>query len=167
MYRRFMLFGLALAAIVLAVSGYAVAQDTTTSPEAAGTPCATPIGGDMGTPVAAATPAGSEAATPASPEACATPGATTAEAVNVEMVDIAFNPTALTIPANTDVTFHFVNNGLSAHNFKIDDPEVFSGDLAAGQSVDLTVNLPAGTYKYYCTIPGHEAAGMVGELTVQ
>ncbi len=169
MYRRFMLIGLALAAIVLTIGGYAVAQDSST-PEAQGTPtdlCATPVGGAEGTPVTAATPAASEAGTPVSLDECPTPGATTAEVVNVEMVDIAFNPTTLTIPANTDVTFHFVNNGASVHNFKIDDPEVFSGDLNAGQSADVTVNLPPGTYKYYCTIPGHEQAGMVGELTVQ
>ncbi len=169
MHRRILLLGLALAAIVLTVGGYAVAQDSST-PEAQGPSadgaCATPISAEGGTPMAAATPAG-EAGTPASPVACGTPGATTAEVVNVEMVDIAFNQKTLTIPANTDVTFHIVNNGAATHNFKIDDPEVFSGDLGAGQSVDLTVNLPAGTYKYYCTIPGHEAAGMFGELTVQ
>jgi len=189
MYRRFMLLGLALAAIVLTVGGYAVAQDSST-PSAEGTPadllCATPVSDAAGTPAAvatapetAATPGGSEPGTPVGLFPCGTPGAGTPEVdaggsnateamiVNVEMVDIAFNPTTLTIPANTDVTFHFVNNGAAAHNFKIDDPEVFSGDLAAGQSIDLTVNLPAGTYTYYCTIPGHEQAGMVGELTVQ
>jgi uncharacterized cupredoxin-like copper-binding protein len=190
MYRRFMLLGLALAAIVLTVGGYAVAQDSTSEPDAAGTPadllCATPVSETEGTPATvatapetAATPGGSEPGTPVGLFPCGTPGASTpavdaggtnateAMVVSVEMVDIAFVPTTLTIPANTDVTFHFVNNGAAVHNFKIDDPEVFSGDLSGGQSIDLTVNLPAGTYKFYCTIPGHEAAGMVGELTVQ
>lgn len=171
MYRRFMLLGLALAAIVLTVGGYAVAQDSST-PTAAGTPtdldCATPVSGIPGTPVAGVTPRASEqCGTPAASTPGADSGATDAAVVNVEMVDIAFNPSTLTIPADTDVTFHIVNNGAAVHNFMIDDPEIFSGDLSGGQSVDLTVNLPAGTYKFYCTIPGHEAAGMVGQLTVQ
>ena len=190
MYRRFMLLGLALAAIILTAGGYAVAQDSSSEPDAAGTPtdllCATPVSGAESTPAmvatapeTAATPGGIEPGTPVGLFPCGTPGASTPEVdagganateamvVNVDMVDIAFTQTTLTIPANTDVTFHIVNNGAATHNFKIDDPEVFSGDLGAGQSVDLTVNLPAGTYKYYCTIPGHEAAGMLGELTVQ
>lgn len=191
MYRRVMLLGLALAAIVLTVGGYAVAQDSSTEPDAAGTPadllCATPVGETPGTPATvatapetAATPGGSEPGTPVGLYPCGTPDASTPESesgdtdaaaagevVLVEMVDIAFVQTELTIPADTDVTFSFVNNGAAVHNFKIDDPEVFSGDLSSGQTAEVTVNLPAGTYKYYCTIPGHEQAGMVGELTVE
>jgi uncharacterized cupredoxin-like copper-binding protein len=73
----------------------------------------------------------------------------------------------LTIPANTDVMLHLPNEGTIPHNFKIDDPEVFSGDVAPGTSVDLILNLPPGSYEYYCTIPGHRPAGMVGTLTVE
>jgi len=131
-------------------------------------------------PPAAATPGGVEPGTPVGLFPCATPvdaspvsetqgatGGNAAAPVTVEMIDIAFVQAALTIPANTDVPFHFVNNGAAAHNFTIDDPAVFSGDLAAGASADVTVNLPAGTYRYYCSLPGHAQAGMVGTLTVQ
>ncbi|HZR93065.1 MAG TPA: plastocyanin/azurin family copper-binding protein [Gaiellaceae bacterium] len=34
-----------------------------------------------------------------------------------------------------------------------------------GQS-RVTVTLKKGTYEFYCTLPGHEAAGMKGTLTV-
>ncbi len=57
--------------------------------------------------------------------------------------------------------------GVATHNVKIDDPEVFSGDLTTGQTVEMTVSLPARTYSYYCAIPGHRDAGMFGQLTVQ
>jgi uncharacterized cupredoxin-like copper-binding protein len=29
------------------------------------------------------------------------------------------------------------------------------------------VELKAGTYKFFCTVPGHRQAGMEGTLTVQ
>ena len=120
-----------------------------------------------------ATPATTEAVAPVATEAATSDAAASAGAapagdvVVVAMVDIAFAQTELTIPANTDVTFQFTNSGVAVHNFKIDDPEVYSGGLANGQTAELTVNLPAGTYTYYCTVPGHRDAGMLGTLTVQ
>jgi nitrite reductase (NO-forming) len=103
---------------------------------------------------AAASPAaGGQAAAPSGP-------------VEVDMVDLAFNPTELTIPANTDVTIHAVNSGALPHTFTIPDV-VDTGELAAGDSKDVTVNLPPGEYDFHCAVPGHEAAGMVGKLIVK
>jgi uncharacterized cupredoxin-like copper-binding protein len=31
----------------------------------------------------------------------------------------------------------------------------------------VTATLPTGTYKFYCSVPGHDAAGMHGTLTVK
>jgi uncharacterized cupredoxin-like copper-binding protein len=110
--------------------------------------------------VEAATPVPAEEATA---EAATAPGA----GLSVEMVDIAFKPTELTIPANTDTVLNLTNSGAAVHNFTIDNPAVTSGDYTPGQTGTLTLNLPAGTYQYYCSIPGHKEAGMVGTLTVQ
>jgi uncharacterized cupredoxin-like copper-binding protein len=36
-----------------------------------------------------------------------------------------------------------------------------------GGSKTLTVSLKPGTYKFFCSVPGHRQAGMEGTLTVQ
>lgn len=116
--------------------------------------------GEM-TPTAAASPgAGTAVASPmASPAA--------GQSVNVELVDIAFNPKEITIPANTDVVVNLKNSGAATHNFNIDQLNVHSGDISAGQTGTVTINAAPGDYEYYCSIPGHKEAGMVGTLHVQ
>jgi uncharacterized cupredoxin-like copper-binding protein len=119
---------------------------------------------------AAASPESGETA--ASPEVAGTPAETEGEGtapaapteVEVDMVDLAFNPTELTIPADTDVTVNLVNSGALPHTFDVEDVE--SGEIPGGGTGSVTVNLPVGTYEYWCAIPGHKEAGMVGKLTV-
>jgi plastocyanin len=89
------------------------------------------------------------------------------DAQSVEMVDIAFNPTEITIPANTDVTIDLFNSGAANHTFDIDELDIHSGDYAAGQTGSVTINAPPGEYEYYCAVPGHKESGMVGKLIVQ
>jgi uncharacterized cupredoxin-like copper-binding protein len=36
----------------------------------------------------------------------------------------------------------------------------------SGGSRVLSLNLKAGKYSFYCTVPGHQMAGMQGTLTV-
>jgi uncharacterized cupredoxin-like copper-binding protein len=36
-----------------------------------------------------------------------------------------------------------------------------------GGSKTLTVSLTPGTYKFYCSVPGHRQAGMEGTLVVK
>ncbi|MEA2526398.1 MAG: hypothetical protein QOF73_3625 [Thermomicrobiales bacterium] len=86
--------------------------------------------------------------------------------VFIDMVDIAFAPKEITIPAYTDVTINLVNNGAAVHTFNIDELNVHSGDYDAGQSGSLTINAAPGDYQFYCGIPGHEQAGMVGVIHV-
>ena len=38
--------------------------------------------------------------------------------------------------------------------------------ISGGGTADLTATLKPGTYEFYCTVPGHEQAGMKGTLTV-
>jgi nitrite reductase (NO-forming) len=83
------------------------------------------------------------------------------------MVDLAFDPTELTIPAGTDVTITLVNNGALEHNFVIDALGVQSDTVSAGGTTTVTINAEAGDYEFYCGVPGHKEAGMVGTLHLQ
>ncbi len=114
---------------------------------------------------AAASPAGEAA--PAGGEAPPAGGAAAAGGpFEVVSVDIAFEPAALTIPAGQDVVVNIPNSGALPHNFSIDELNI-SVDQPAGYTGEVTINAPAGTYTYYCNVPGHRAAGMEGTLTVQ
>lgn len=87
--------------------------------------------------------------------------------LEVEAFDIGYRQTRIDVPANTDVNVTLVNTGLLEHDFKIDDPEVFSGLVEGGESVTFTMNLPAGEYEFYCTVTGHLQAGMAGVVTAK
>ncbi len=120
-----------------------------------------------GTPVAPSSPVASPESTPGQ-MATQTPesgGGQTEFAV--DMVDIAFNPTEITIPAGTDVTITLTNSGAAVHNFNVDELGVQSGDVDPGGTTTVTINAAAGEYQFYCSIPGHREAGMVGTLIVQ
>jgi len=135
------------------------------SPEAS--PAASPAGSPVASPVPA-TPAAQ--ATPAAPPA----GASGGNAVEIDANDIFFTPNVVTIPADTPITFTIKNNGAAMHNFSVTDhknPNVqnlnISVDVNPGESKTVTVNAPAGTYYFYCDVPGHEQAGMFGYIQVQ
>jgi uncharacterized cupredoxin-like copper-binding protein len=86
--------------------------------------------------------------------------------VEIQLLDIRFDPKDVTIPANTDVTFTLTNNGVAPHNFSIDQLHI-DQDVQPGETKTVTVNAPAGTYQFYCNVPGHKEAGMIGTLTVK
>jgi plastocyanin len=107
------------------------------------------------------------ATTPAADgEEQAAAGGGAGEAVTVESYDIYFEPSELSIPADTDVTVSLPNVGVTLHNFSIDELGI-SVDIPPGATEETVINAPAGTYEYYCNVPGHKPAGMVGTLTVQ
>jgi uncharacterized cupredoxin-like copper-binding protein len=62
--------------------------------------------------------------------------------------------------------FNVVNVGMDDHNLSIKgraDTEF----VPAGGEGQLQVTLPAGTYRLYCSLPGHEQAGMWTTLVVR
>jgi uncharacterized cupredoxin-like copper-binding protein/mono/diheme cytochrome c family protein len=84
----------------------------------------------------------------------------------VTSFDIYFEPEEVAIPANTDVTFNLPNDGAALHNFSIDELGI-DVDIAPGETAQTVINAEPGTYEYYCNVPGHREAGMIGTLAVE
>ena len=110
----------------------------------------------------------------AAPVASGTPAASPVAAVSVDdaeivvtAVDLAFDVAEITIAADTDVTVALMNEGLLPHDFAIEDTDLASPLAYPDDMVGLVINLPAGEYVFYCTVPGHREAGMVGTLIVE
>lgn len=67
------------------------------------------------------------------------------------------------------VTISFTNMSPLPHNMTIAQGTTVLGATPTfqGGSKTLKLNLKPGTYVFYCSVPGHRAAGMEGKLTVQ
>ena len=118
--------------------------------------------------------AGAGAAWPAAVGAAGS--VTTVKVIAGKPSEFRFAVSKKTLPTGT-VTFRMTNGGSIPHDFKIcASPK---GGLAnscagkgtklisSGQSTALTYTFKTkGTYEYLCTVPGHAAAGMKGDLKV-
>jgi plastocyanin len=66
-------------------------------------------------------------------------------------------------------TFAIQNVGKIQHDLAVqgNGKQVKTPLLDPGASKDLPASLKAGKYKFYCTVPGHEQAGMKVDVTVK
>jgi uncharacterized cupredoxin-like copper-binding protein len=97
---------------------------------------------------------------------------TTTAAPSEQTVKVAESEWKVVLPKTLSAgkyTFEASNEGKFPHDLTIDGPGVKdekTSQIAAGSSAKLTVTLKAGTYDFYCSIPGHKAAGMDQKVTV-
>ena len=81
---------------------------------------------------------------------------------------LAYTETEVTAAAGND-TIEFDNPAGIEHDVVVEDAdgnEVGRTDLVSGGSTSASVELEAGTYTFFCSVPGHREAGMEGTLTV-
>lgn len=79
-----------------------------------------------------------------------------------------FDPPNVTVKANQPATVTLRNTGSLAHDWTVQgmtSPVSVRANGGQTQSVTFTPT-QAGTFKVVCAEPGHEQAGMVGQLTV-
>jgi plastocyanin len=68
------------------------------------------------------------------------------------------------------VTIDFNNPQSVTHDVAIEDSSgktLAQTDLIGQEETSTSANLKAGTYTFYCSVPGHREAGMEGTLTVE
>jgi uncharacterized cupredoxin-like copper-binding protein len=116
-------------------------------------------------PPAKATPVPGGSPAAGTPVPGASPPPAAAAPTTIELQDIKFVPNSFSVPANTPTKITLKNTGVTLHNFSIDQLNI-KQDVQPGETVEITINAPPGTYQYYCDVPGHKDAGMVGTLTV-
>jgi plastocyanin len=128
----------------------------------------------------AATTAATTASTAAAPASTSsttttssTPAAASAGAAQVIKLAadpggaLKFNTTSLTAKAGK-VKIEFTNASPVPHNLTVQGSASSEGatPTSAGGTKALTLNLKAGTYSFFCSVPGHRQAGMQGTLVV-
>lgn len=82
-------------------------------------------------------------------------------------IDIDYSQAPESVPAG-EVEMQLVNEGNIVHNVVIEElGDELVVEAGGGQEASGTVTLDPGTYAYYCSVPGHRAAGMEGSLTAE
>ena len=88
----------------------------------------------------------------------------------LRMSEKEFSISPATATAHTGkIDFTVTNDGTVVHNFAVTvaGQEFKSSDVQAGKSIPFSVTIDQpGDYTFFCAIPGHEALGMKGTLTV-
>jgi uncharacterized cupredoxin-like copper-binding protein len=110
--------------------------------------------------------------TTTAPTTTSTPATTTtappqAAASTVDVTETEFKIALPSIDLKAGkVTFKVKNAGNIPHDLAVKGMDAKTKLIPTGGSAELTVTLKPGTYELYCTVPGHEAAGMKLNITV-
>ncbi len=169
MRRKLALLTVPLAAIAIAACGSSSSSSSASRASASGGTAAN----------AAATPTSSSSSTmttgtmssSSTSSAAAAPSGkgTTLHLVAAKTGALMYNTMTLSAKAGK-VTIDFTNPSPVPHNVSVQKgtsgPNIAATPTFAMGSKSITMDLTAGTYTYYCSVPGHRQAGMVGTLTV-
>jgi plastocyanin len=82
---------------------------------------------------------------------------------------LAYSTTSLSAKAGK-VSIDFSNSSPLPHNVTVESSSksiVGATPTFQGGSKTLKLNLKPGTYKFFCSVPGHRQAGMEGTLVVK
>jgi len=83
--------------------------------------------------------------------------------------DLAYDQKSADAKAGS-VTIDFDNKQAQPHDVAVEDSsgkELGATELVSSGTSNTTVDLTAGSYTFFCTVPGHREAGMEGTLTVK
>ncbi|MDP7550498.1 MAG: hypothetical protein QF896_04800 [Acidimicrobiales bacterium] len=84
--------------------------------------------------------------------------------VTVTATEFSYSPAR--IEATTDATLRLRNDGAVYHDLRIEGIDDFSLEALPDEDATGSIELEAGSYVLFCSVPGHREAGMVAELQV-
>jgi plastocyanin len=125
-------------------------------------------GSSSSSSTSSATETTTAASTPATTPATGAASSSVSLSANPEG-QLKYNTTSLSAKAGS-VAITFTNSSPEDHNVTIENS---SGTVVGhtptfqGGAKTISVALKAGTYKFFCSVPGHRMAGMEGTLTVK
>lgn len=90
-----------------------------------------------------------------------------ATTVNLGATEFSFEPATITLDAGATVEVVLENVGVVEHDFTLDEGDVLIHANAAETSRGTFTAPAAGTYTFFCSVPGHREAGMEGTLIVE
>jgi plastocyanin len=152
------LAAVALALGLIALAGCGSSSSTSSS---ASKPETTPAATES-------TPTTSSAAGSAASESSGSTGSALSLEANPEG-QLAYNTKSLSAKAGK-VSIDFKNMSEVGHNVTVESSAGATEGATPtiqGESKTLSLNLKPGTYKFFCSVPGHRQAGMEGTITVK
>ena len=94
------------------------------------------------------------------------PDGASTETVTIKSGNVYFDPNKVDLPPAI-VTVELVNVEAGPHTLVIQGVKGFELQVTrSGDKDSLKVELQPGSHEFWCTIPGHRAAGMEGTFTV-
>ena len=153
------------AGLLVALAGCGSSSSTSSAPATTEAPATSAAA----TPAVTATTTSAAATTSSAPVAATGGGQTLSLAANPEG-QLKYSTTTLTAEKAGQVSIAFTNMSPLGHNVTVASASgavVGATPTIQGSTKTLSLNLKAGTYKFYCSVPGHRMAGMEGTLTVK
>lgn len=79
---------------------------------------------------------------------------------------MAFGVDRFEVAAGVPLSLQLDNDDFVGHSFDVDALDIHVPVDVNSSVAAVIEGLPAGRYEFYCGVPGHREAGMVGELVV-
>lgn len=159
------LLPLVVGTIVLVIAGWKAFRDAR-----AGTPAASPARRTVLVVAATAAAVVGALATSFLTGVGGSTGGSVAEAASttvLEAKDTKFGATALAAKAGETLGIVLINRDSIPHSFEVDALSVSVQMPANSTTIAAIAPTAAGTLEFYCAVPGHKEAGMVGAIVVE
>ncbi len=89
-----------------------------------------------------------------------------ARTVDIVATDFSFKPAEVSVKVGEVVNLRLANQGVTVHDLVVPGQGIWLV-VPAGRSATTGFRTDrAGEYEFFCSVPGHREAGMIGRITV-